>query len=152
MLRFNLNHLNDKSQSCFSRYCELYRKMDLVFNLAMGHCLNQWFSTFFRLRHLWSQKVLATHNWWKTFNISAMRWNKTDNVNIIKLITLSLSKSPSEKHLKRSYYLMWRLHWLLRLHWRLKYFLATHWRISATHKCVATPGLRTTGLNKQKLH
>ncbi len=26
-------------------------------------------------------------------------------------------------------------------------FLATHWRISATHKCVATPSLRTTVLD-----
>jgi hypothetical protein len=25
-------------------------------------------------------------------------------------------------------------------------FLATHWRILATHKCVATPGLRNTAL------
>jgi hypothetical protein len=42
---------------------------------------------------------------------------------------------------------MWRLHWLLRFDRQFKYFLATHWRISATHKCVATPGLRTTGLD-----
>jgi hypothetical protein len=28
----------------------------------------------------------------------------------------------------------------------IKYFLATPWKISATHKCVATPGFRTTAV------
>ena len=52
------------------------------------------------------KKNLATHNWWKPFNVITIRWNKTDNVNIIKLITLSLSKSPCEKTFRKTYCLM----------------------------------------------
>jgi hypothetical protein len=31
------------------------------------------------------------------------------------------------------------------------FFLATHWNFFATHKCVATPGLRTTGVGIWKI-
>ncbi len=67
------------------------------------------------------------------------------NINNNKQISFYKTLRGSYGIVDRQITLMWRL-WFTDKQ-NIQYFLATPWRICATHKCVATPGLRTTALD-----
>ena len=136
--------------------------------------LTQWFSTFLKLRHLLTPNFCSRH----TKYISTQKTNRTPDPPVMKkcwvtLVNIKALSLGILLHWLKSI-IIWNvshftklskvhgtlggcprnpgwetLPYMLRM--SLKQNIATHWIILATHKCVATPSLRNTGLTSHNL-
>ncbi len=99
--------------------------------------LDQWFSTFFSLRHLFTLNYFLQHTQFlkHTKLIAYIMFAREQNPNIHSYDTKFSVKRCFQM------FLIYKIQ---------DFFLATHWRFLATHKCVATPSLRNTDLDKIK--